>query len=73
MIIFTNQMTQTSFKSAPIIIGDNVWIGANVVITKGTSIGANSVVGVGTVLMGFYGDNTLVYQEKQTKTRIIER
>lgn len=64
---------QTSFKSVPIVIGDNVWIGANAVITKGTSIGANSVVGAGTVLKGTYGDNTLVYQEKQTKTRIIEK
>ncbi len=64
---------QTSFKSAPIIIGDNVWIGANVVITKGTTIGSNSVIGAGTVLKGVYTDNLLIYQEKQTKTRTIER
>ena len=62
-----------SFKSEPIIIGDNVWIGANVVITKGTSIGANSVIGAGTVLRGTYADNLLIYQEKHTKTRVIER
>lgn len=64
---------QTSFKASPVVIGDNVWIGANVVITKGTIIGANSVVGAGAVLKGNYRDNTLIYQEKQTKTRIIER
>lgn len=65
--------SQTSFKSAPIIIGDNVWIGANVIIMKGTVIGANSVIGAGTVLKEVYTNNLLIYQEKQTKTRTIER
>lgn len=64
---------QTSFKRAPIIIEDNVWIGANVVITKGSMIGANSVVAAGTVVRGTYTDNLLIYQERKIRTRLIER
>lgn len=62
-----------TFKSAPIYIGDNVWLGANVTIMKGTSIGANSVVGAGAVLKGEYPENTLIYQESRVKIRKIER
>ena len=70
---YRSENRQSSFKTASITIGDNVWIGANVVITKGTNIGKNCVVAAGTVLKGAYGENLLIYQEKQTTTRIIER
>ena len=34
----------------PITIGDNVWIGGNVVILPGVTIGSNSVIGAGSVV-----------------------
>ena len=34
----------------PIIIKDNVWLGANVVVNPGVTIGANSVIGSGAVV-----------------------
>lgn len=34
----------------PVTIGDNVWIGGNVVITPGVTIGDNVVIGVGSVV-----------------------
>lgn len=34
----------------PITIGDNVWIGGNVVILPGVSIGSNTVIGAGSVV-----------------------
>ncbi len=34
----------------PITIGDNVWIGGNVVITPGVTIGSNVVIGAGSVV-----------------------
>lgn len=38
-------------QSAPVAIGDNVWIGDRAVVCKGVSIGANSVVGAGAVVV----------------------
>lgn len=35
------------FKTAPVVIGNNVWIGANTLILRGTTIGDNSVIGGG--------------------------
>jgi acetyltransferase-like isoleucine patch superfamily enzyme len=39
-------------ETAPIHIGDNVWIGSKATITKGVSIGSNSVVGAHAVVTG---------------------
>lgn len=38
------------FNSKPIIIGENCWIGSNVMILKGVKIGDNSVIGAGCVV-----------------------
>jgi len=37
-------------SSAPVIIGDNVWVGANVTILKGVSIGNNTIIGIGSIV-----------------------
>ncbi len=34
----------------PITVGDNVWLGGNVVILPGVTIGNNSVIGAGSVV-----------------------
>ena len=43
-----------------IFIGNNVWIGLNVVILKGSRIGNNCVVAAGSVVKGTYPDNTII-------------
>ena len=43
-----------------ISIGDNVWIGLNAVILKGTIIGNNCVIAAGSVVKGTFPDNTIV-------------
>lgn len=35
------------FKTSSVIIGNNVWVGANTVILRGTTIGDNCVIGAG--------------------------
>lgn len=40
----------SGFATAPIVIGDNVWIGAKVTITKGVTIGSNAVIGANSVV-----------------------
>lgn len=40
----------TTYKHKPIIIEDNVWIGANSIILKGVTIGARSIIGAGSVV-----------------------
>ena len=37
-------------KTAPVIIGNNVWIGGGVVILPGVTIGDNAVIGAGSVV-----------------------
>lgn len=39
-----------SIKTAPIIIEDDVWIGAHCIILKGVTIGARSIIGAGSVV-----------------------
>jgi acetyltransferase-like isoleucine patch superfamily enzyme len=34
----------------PVILGDNVWLGANVVVTTGVTIGRRSVIGANSVV-----------------------
>lgn len=41
---------QNGFRTAPINIGNNVWIGAKATITKGVSIGDNAVIGANAVV-----------------------
>lgn len=47
------------FISSPVIIGDDVWIGANVIILRGTEIGDNCVIAAGSVVKGIIPPNTL--------------
>ena len=39
-------------SAAPIVIGDNVWLGGGVIVLAGVTIGADSVVGAGSVVTG---------------------
>ena len=45
--------------SLPIVIEDNVWIGANVAIMPGVTIGSNVVIGGGSVVVKDIPDNSV--------------
>ncbi len=44
----------------PIVIGQNVWIGAGAIILPGVTIGNNSIVGAGSVVTKDVPSNTIV-------------
>lgn len=56
-------------KTTPIIVGNNCWIGAGVIILRGTELGDNCIVGAGSVLKGKFEDNTVIVQKRENKWR----
>jgi len=46
--------------TAPIVIGDNVWIGANATICPGVILGNGVVVGAGAVVTKSFPDNVVI-------------
>ena len=59
------------FKTSPIVIGNNVWIGANTLILRGTTIGDNCVIGGGAVVRGTFPANSVIIQKRTTE--VLER
>ena len=52
--------SESGFTSAPISIGNDVWICANTVICKGVSIGDGSVIAAGSVVRSDVPANTML-------------
>ncbi len=48
-------------KTAPVTIGDNVWIGGGSIIMPGVTIGNNVTIGAGSVVTKSLPDNVLAY------------
>jgi len=59
------------YSLLPVVIGENCWIGANVIILKGVSIGANSVIGAGVIVRNNIPENTLIYNKQNQSSRKI--
>lgn len=45
--------------TAPIVIGDNVFIGTNCIISKGITIGSNSIIAAGSVVVKSIPENEI--------------
>lgn len=54
-------------------IGNNVWIGANCIILKGTKIGDNVVIAAGSIVKEDIEDNTLYYNKLSSNAKKINR
>jgi maltose O-acetyltransferase len=52
--------TQTAHKVSPVVIGRNVWLGANAIILPGVTIGNGAVVAAGSVVTADVGENSIV-------------
>jgi len=60
----SNDRTSGRDKPEGIVIHENVWIGINCVILKGTIIGKNSVVSASTVVKGVFPPNSIISGNK---------
>ena len=58
--VYSENRTQGRDIPKEIHIGNNVWIGLNSIILKGTHIGDNSIVAAGSVVKGVFPCNVIV-------------
>lgn len=61
----TEGVKRNDFKTAPVIIGKNCWIGAGSIILRGTTIGDNCLIAAGSVIRGVYEPGSVVIQKRQ--------
>jgi acetyltransferase-like isoleucine patch superfamily enzyme len=66
---FKDRPPRPKLKTAPVKIGDNVWIGMGAVILKGVTIGDNSVVAAGAVVTKSIPPNTIVAGNPATEVK----
>lgn len=61
------------YNSKPIIIGENCWVGSNVMILKGVKIGDNSVIGAGCIVFkDVEPGSVIVNQQSLTNIKILK-
>ncbi len=71
----TVSLDRTKGRDIPqeIVIGNNVWIGMNSIILKGTKIGDNCIVAAGSVIKGEFDSNTIISSNKEISCRKIRQ
>ena len=70
--IHVNNIAFDPMDSQGIIVGNNVWVGANCSILSGAVIGKDSVIGAGCVISRSIPENSVVVSGSR-KLSIIER
>lgn len=56
-------------RAAPIVLGENVWLGAAVTVGPGVTIGRNSVIGAGSVVLSDIPDHVVAAGSPATVMR----
>lgn len=62
-----NPIAKQGFSIGTVTIGNNCWIGANVIILKDSHIGNHCVIAAGVVIEGEIPSNTIVYRDGTQK------
>lgn len=70
-VVYSNNRTRGRDEPREVVIGDNVWIGLNVVILKGTKIEKNSIVSAGSVVKGDFPANAIISGNPAKTVKII--
>lgn len=70
---YTDERRGNHYRKAPISIGNNVWIGANVTILRGTQIEDGAVIGAGCIVRGKVEKNTVVVNKQDIHIKNIQR
>lgn len=60
------------YKKGEVVIEPHTWIGANVVILRGTRIGSNSIIGAGSIVSGIIPPHSLVVSNRDLIVQKIE-
>lgn len=68
-----HDISRDTFNTSPVIIDRNCWIGANVIILKGTHIGEGCIIGAGTVLQGDIPAHTIVKCVRELDIQALEK
>lgn len=55
---------KTEFRTSPVVIGKNCWIGAHTMILRGSVIGDNCIIGAGSVVKGVIPPETIYIQKR---------
>lgn len=69
---FRSPNRNTEYVCKPITIGDNVWIGSNVIIVKGVTIGDNSVIAAGAIVRSDVPPNSIYVSKSEYSIKAIE-
>ncbi|MBQ0142529.1 MAG: acyltransferase [Prevotellaceae bacterium] len=56
---------RNQYKSSPVTIGRNCWIGAGSIILRGSSLGNNCLVAAGSIVKGDYPDGSVIIQKRE--------
>ena len=51
---------RSNVRSAPVVIGENCWLGAGSVILPGTTLGSNVIVAAGAIVKGDFSSNVII-------------
>ena len=71
---YKDENWRKKFTTEKVSIGNNVWIGGNVIILKGTTIGNNCVIAAGTILANrTIPDNSIVYNKTNLVIKEIQK
>ncbi len=69
--VFDIEGVKIQYKTGPIVIEDNCWIGANAVILRGTHIGKGCVIGAGTIIKGDIPPHSIVMSDRKLSIKPI--